>query len=81
MNNVSFEKALELYKKSDFKNALLHLDVFDDNFDSLSLKALIYFRLKDYKALLYILNTYPILSEYKFLINLLNYGKFRRQNR
>ncbi|AYE36329.1 hypothetical protein DB313_02390 [Borrelia turcica IST7] len=76
MNNVSFEKALELYKKSDFKNALLHLDVFDDNFDSLSLKALIYFRLKDYKALLYILNTYPILSEYRFLINLVNYGKF-----
>ncbi|QMU99233.1 hypothetical protein F0310_02245 [Borrelia sp. A-FGy1] len=78
MNSSSgnFEKALELYKKSDFKNALLNLDVFDDNFDSLSLKALIYFRLKDYKALLYVLNTYPILSEYRFLINLLNDSKF-----
>ncbi|UGQ16139.1 tetratricopeptide repeat protein [Borrelia sp. RT5S] len=79
MNNGDFEKALELYKKSDFKNALLNLDVFDDNFDSLSLKALIYFRLKDYKALLYILDTYPVLSECRFLIKLLNYGKFEGQ--
>ncbi|AWG42831.1 hypothetical protein CR532_02380 [Candidatus Borreliella tachyglossi] len=76
MNNVDFEKALGLYKKGDFKNALLNLDVFDDNFDSLSLKALIYFRCRDYKALLYVLDTYPILSEYSFLIKLLNYGKF-----
>ncbi|UER67633.1 hypothetical protein LKV13_02315 [Borrelia sp. BU AG58] len=76
MSNGDFEKALELYKKGDFKNALLNLDVFDDNFDSLSLKALIYFRLKDYKALLYILDVYPILSECRFLVKLLNYGKF-----
>ncbi|AHH04950.1 hypothetical protein BmHG_00469 [Borrelia miyamotoi] len=76
MNSTNVEKALDLYKKGDFKNSILNLDVFDDSFDVLSLKALIYFRLKDYKALLYILDTYPVLSEYSFLIKLLNYGKF-----
>ena len=76
MSNVNFEKAFELYKKGDLKDALLNLDVFDDSFDVLSLKSLIYFRLKDYKALLYMLDTYPVLSEYSFLIKILNYGKF-----
>ncbi|WP_025400748.1 tetratricopeptide repeat protein [Borrelia crocidurae] len=77
MNSINFEKALELYKKGDFKNALLNLDVFDDSFDSLSLKSLLYFRLKDYKALLYVLDTYPVLSEYSFLIKLLYDGEFK----
>ncbi|AHE62779.1 tetratricopeptide repeat protein [Borrelia parkeri] len=79
MNSIDFEKALELYKNGDLKNALLNLDVFDDSFDSLALKSLIYFRLKDYKALLYVLDTYPVLSEYRFLIKLLHYGKFEDQ--
>ncbi|BDU62863.1 hypothetical protein BOFE_04030 [Candidatus Borrelia fainii] len=79
MNSINFEKALELYKNGDLKNALLNLDVFDDSFDSLVLKSLIYFRLKDYKALLYVLDTYPVLSEYRFLIKLLHYGKFEDQ--
>ncbi|AHH08436.1 hypothetical protein baBA2_000448 [Borrelia anserina] len=74
MNNIDFEKALELCKKGDFKNALLKLDVFDESFDSLALKSLIYFKLKDYKALLYVLDTYPVLSEYSFLMKLLHYG-------
>ncbi|WP_024653572.1 tetratricopeptide repeat protein [Borrelia persica] len=77
MNSIDFEKALELYKNGDFKNALANLDVFDDSFDSLALKSLIYFRLKDYKALLYVLDTYPILSEYSFLIKLLYDGEFK----
>ncbi|BCR21883.1 hypothetical protein [Borrelia sp. HM] len=76
MSSLNFEKAFELYKKGDLKNALLNLDVFDDSFDVLSLKSLIYFRLKDYKALLYILDTYPVLSEYSFLVKILHYGKF-----
>ncbi|AHH12481.1 Tetratricopeptide repeat family protein [Borrelia hermsii YBT] len=79
MNSIDFEQALELYKKGNFKNALLNLDVFDDSFDSLSLKSLIYFKLKDYKALLYVLDTYPVLNEYNFLIKLLHYGKFEGQ--
>ncbi|AHH10638.1 hypothetical protein bcCo53_000453 [Borrelia coriaceae] len=79
MNDINFEKALDLYKKGDYNNALLNLDVFDDSFDALSLKSLIYFKLKDYKALLYVLDTYPILSEYSFLIKLLHYGKFENQ--
>ncbi|WKC81682.1 tetratricopeptide repeat protein [Borreliella tanukii] len=79
MNNFSFEKALNFYKNGDFKSALDNLDVFDENFDSLSLKALIYFKKKDYKALLYVLNTYPVvLSEYNFLVKLIDYGKVEK---
>nr|WP_267506635.1 hypothetical protein [Borreliella afzelii] len=79
MNNFSFEKALNFYKNGDFKNSLDNLDVFDENFDSLALKALIYFKKKDYKALLYVLNTYPvILSEYNFLVKLMDYGKVEK---
>ncbi|AJA90271.1 tetratricopeptide repeat domain protein [Borreliella chilensis] len=78
MNNFGFEKALNFYKNSDFKSSLDNLEVFDENFDSLSLKALIYFRKKDYKALLYVLNTYPVLSEYNFLVKLIYYGKIEK---
>ncbi|AEL18633.1 tetratricopeptide repeat family protein [Borreliella bissettiae DN127] len=79
MNNFSFEKALNFYKDGDFKSSLDNLDVFDENFDSLALKALIYFKKKDYKALLYVLNTYPVvLSEYNFLVKLIDYGKIEK---
>ncbi|WKC75263.1 tetratricopeptide repeat protein [Borreliella yangtzensis] len=79
MNNFSFEKALNFYKNGDFKSSLDNLDVFDENFDSLSLKALIYFKKKDYKALSYLLNTYPVvLSEYNFLVKLVDYGKVEK---
>ncbi len=79
MNNFSFEKALNFYKNGDFKSSLDNLDVFDENFDSLALKALIYFKKKDYKALLYVLNTYPVvLSEYNFLVKLIDYGKIEK---
>ncbi|EEF81608.1 tetratricopeptide repeat protein [Borreliella valaisiana] len=79
MNNFSFEKALNFYKNGDFKSSLDNLDIFDENFDSLSLKALIYFKKKDYKALSYVLNTYPvILSEYNFLVKLIDYGKVEK---
>lgn len=79
MNNFSFEKALNFYKNGDLKSSLDNLDVFDENLDSLALKALIYFKKKDYKALLYVLNTYPdVLSEYNFLVNLIDYGKIEK---
>ncbi|AIJ29816.1 tetratricopeptide repeat protein [Borreliella valaisiana] len=79
MNNFSFEKALNFYKSGDFKSSLDNLDVFDENFDSLSLKALIYFKKKDYKALSYLLNTYPVvLSEYNFLVKLIDCGKVEK---
>ncbi len=44
MNNFSFEKALNFYKNGDLKSSLDNLDVFDENLDSLALKALIYFK-------------------------------------
>ncbi len=79
MNNFSFEKALNFYKNGDLKSSLDNLDVFDENLDSLALKALIYFKKKDYKALLYVLNTYPdVLSEYNFLVKLIDYGKIEK---
>ncbi|WP_419178535.1 tetratricopeptide repeat protein, partial [Borreliella garinii] len=79
MNNFSFEKALNFYKNGDLKSSLDNLDVFDENLDSLALKALIFFKKKDYKALLYVLNTYPdFLSEYNFLVKLIDYGKIEK---